>query len=1386
MSLHIYIAHTGEHFLADPVSFASPDALRSWITRNTSIPSQRQILMTARGKNVKIQTLATEDEIFVYDRRYVSEPNDQDLPVLPSPQPLNLENPPDTLADQNNLQAWRNLYMARRTWAVALLERCKSVDKVIQEHNERTNIINRAISVALENLKTHVGALEHRFTEAQAWANDLLKEQQAALDGWKRTLATLENIPARKDITFLGRPSTPTKGKDRSTGTLRDYLDTEEVHRAGSEAADVSSRIARQVEVVEKAVGGIAADTQHLVDSTVPSGVDGIEGLLQEVETISKKIQSDYEHVLALPNNQKTLANVSRLALSHTKDLLPSLLDISTEIQTNLEEAVMQYNAAVKAAFSHMRQISSLELRLADVQSQINNLNFQSDAFDILYTVFHMPMVYGSVLIESVRRREFSDKMKSDSLTLAEEMSVFQDEEQRRRKKWMKNMGEFISISDTTAPGIEVNLRGQEYEWPVVSRKEIESYIEELKTKPGMASPAQELTQLYKELDAPTRLQRRKAKAFKQGSVFDLSRSSLLLRSDDMVRSLRDEKSKLEEKIKGSESRIRKLEDLLHRQSHMGRPVSGNFSLDFPSSPASPHPDTLSRRSSVSSRRMSSNQSSEEKALVQRIVHLEAELATERETVQKLQREAHAERQSNTDKIQEAQSTKKDLIGNLEARQREFDDERRFLENEMKRCKIRAEELEEELDRMVEGREHEKQDGDERIHQLEMELQDAHARAEGEIQKVTDLTAYVQSLKETEEGLQTRIKDLEKQESERKCRDRENIHSLQAAFMNLSPGGTVPVEIPSIIKAIEVLSEGLSIHAKNAEESTAKAVAETKELEERLKQVESEAEELRETSEMRASELSEVKKELVQERSRLETVTSELDDERTKFIALQSKLASGETGSDALRERVIEEERKLADLSQRLAEVEAQARQAEDEILIWKTRVEAMAETEQHAVGKVETCGTRSQELSKQLFRQVEKFEHMLEQLGFTVVRQNGDIVVHRSSKVNALSSTADSLSQSGVVSVRPDPTLLDWMHANSAEEETDRFMAFMESLYQFDVDIFGDAIVKRVKDIEVLARKWQKEARGYRDKYHRTQSEAHDKIAYRSFKEGDLALFLPTRNQAIRSWAAFNVGAPHYFLREQDAHKLNTRDWLLARITKIEERVVDLSRSMNAANPDRRSIGEASDGTSFDDENPFELSDGLRWYLLDASEEKPGAPATPGLGKSTVAPAHVDARGSIRLKRTTAGGNVARTLSKSLDSRRNSSNSKRGLATPSQRGNDSTTDLIRQAEIESTTATAGSQPREAALTSGEVRRDQLQGPAWHEHAALLDLGSSDRQMVQHLLCLRGLTILALYPRHNQHRAGGKLLDIDRGRSSGLWTIAWRAEVDDSSEQQYE
>ncbi|KAJ5332081.1 uncharacterized protein N7506_005864 [Penicillium brevicompactum] len=1312
MSLHIYIAHTGEHFLADPVAFASPDALKSWIVRNTSIPSPRQILMTARGKNVKIQTLATENEIFVYDRQYISEPGDVEFPELPPPEPFQPGIPPATLKDQNDLQAWRNLYMARRNWALDLSTRCGSIDKHLREHNERTDVIHRAVGVALENLKSHVGHLEERFQEAQSWAHNLLEEQRAALDGWQQALSTLGNIPARKDFPLLGRPSTPKMDKDRPSGTLRDFVDSGEVQRAGVEAAHVMPTFANHVQGIEKAIDEIASNTQQLVDEAAESNFEGVDGLVEEVETIAKKIGSDYEHVLGLPNNQKTLANISRLAFNHTQDLLPTLLEFGAELQAALVLAVQRRTEAERTAIRHMRTISSLESRLADVNGQLVNLDLDSNAFDVIYSVFQMPMVYGSILIESVRRREWSEKVKSDSLSLVEEMAVLRDEEQRRRKKWLKSMGDFVTVTDSTAPGIEVNLQGQDEEWPDVARKEIEYYIDELKTRHSMANLAEELTQQLKDLDSPTRQQRRRAKAFKQGSVFDLSRSSIL-RADDSVRSLQEEKTKLEDRLRGSDSRVRKLEDLLHRQSQMSRPSSGNFGPDFPGSPASPHPDTLSRRSSVSSRRVSATQSPEEKALIQRIVSLEAELAAERDSVQRLHKEAHVERQTNSDKFQEAQSTKKDLIGNLEARQREFEDERRFLDAELKKFRLRTEEMEEELDRLMDSRENGRQEIDERMHQLEIDLQTAHTGSAEDAQTIIDLNKEIESRQGTEESLQLKIVDLERQQSELAQKNQENHQALQAIFMNLSQGGAVPSELPDIIKAIEVLSEGLSIHANNVEASMAQATTENKALEEQILKFETEAEERTKCLEQCEEKASRLAEELSQERSRLEEVNSELDGERSKFTSLHSQIETGENGSKALREEIVEGEKKHADLfhqvaelSKHLAEAESLAQESKAQAAVWENKAGASSEIEQQVMARFEARGTKSHELSTQLISQVEKLGRMLEQLGFTIIQQEGQLVVQRASKLTASSSLGESLAQSGIVSIRPDPALLGWMQAESLEDEDNLFKAFMESLAQFDVAVFGDVVVKRVKDIEVLARKWQKEARGYRDKYHRIQVEAHDKIAYRSFKEGDLALFLPTRNQAIRSWAAFNVGAPHFFLRELDSHKLQARDWLLARITKIEERVVDLSKSLNGVVPDRRSLGDASDGASLDDENPFELSDGLRWYLLDAVEEKPGAPATPGIAKSTVASAHVDAKGSIRLKRATNEGGVAKTLSRSLDSRRDSSNSKRGTPTPSQHAVESTSEIARPAESD-----AGSAPRDAAQVNDEVRRDQLSGP---------------------------------------------------------------------------
>ncbi|KAN0130276.1 Autophagy-related protein 11 domain containing protein [Lactarius tabidus] len=130
-----------------------------------------------------------------------------------------------------------------------------------------------------------------------------------------------------------------------------------------------------------------------------------------------------------------------------------------------------------------------------------------------------------------------------------------------------------------------------------------------------------------------------------------------------------------------------------------------------------------------------------------------------------------------------------------------------------------------------------------------------------------------------------------------------------------------------------------------------------------------------------------------------------------------------------------------------------------------------------------------------------------------------------------------------------------------------------IEVLRSFDHAGYLQAITKTSSTI----RKWQKQCKIYRER-------AKGKISFRDFAVGDLALFLPTRNSPLRPWAAFNVSFPHYFLQPPDHlnEQLQTREWVVARITSIVERVVDPN------NPES---------------NPYALGDGVRYYMLQVED---------------------------------------------------------------------------------------------------------------------------------------------------------------------------------------
>lgn len=1232
---------------------------------------------------------------------------------------------PISLQHDATLDGWRKVFKLRRAWAISVMQGSRNVVERIQSLESEIVIIGRGTAIAVENVKQHMGLLLPKYQESKAWADQMCEDQKFLLNNLDQALTVLGSLPAYEDLGHClhmvkgdigNKPSETLK---HTQVPLQDFVETPEVRAAASTGKDFARGFAKCVADMSAAIETIVRDSSSVIEdfrqstALLHSGGGGqANKLTDEVEVIAKKINSDYERFLGLPDAPNSILKASKIGHSHKTSLLPSLLQTIEDINRILVQTIERKEQVSKASVQTLQDIAIVESSIASVHHKLANLNVEAgneQTFELLNFVIRLPSLYGSLLVECVKRQEWSEKMTSDSSSLVEEMAAYQEEEARRRKKWIKDMDGAVDLGslDDMALGVEINVQAQKQKWPKVSRNDISAYVQRLRELGDMDGSLKEIEDAFKSLDTPSKQQARRAKAFKNGSVHEAAygRTSLLLRGDDEVLlAMRNDKSKLEDKLKSADSRVRKLEDLLHRQnprpsSASGFPPSNGPTFErYTTSPVINFASALSkarepgsRRSSVSSRRFSMNNDPEEKSLAQRIVTLEVELATEKAQSAVLEKKAAA--RSNVEdmlksQVREATSTKEDLLGNLEAQEREFAQERRLLESESNKLKVKLEELEDEFDRLLDSRVHE-----DRIHVLEQDLERLRNESAGEVQRALEqmdmaqnnhdkqrersstLEREVQQHKEENAELGAKAQQMSRRLQNYDQAQADHRRALRSALVHSSHDEEVPEDFTALVETVETVAEKSAAHLKGIRDALEALRADNASLETRAKSQGDEIYDLRERLGSEERVVFSLREELNTQQTHCATLQSQLDSERHEHEDLKSRFALGKTDSESLRAKLIDGEHTVEGLLGKIKDHEAQHQTLEGQLKEKKASLEAL-QNRHNSLFEVWTAqASRAVDVSTQLHRQNNLLEKLLEQVGLAVTRESGNMVIQKAPRAVSASTILNDPSMSMKRSLstpmptknEPEPLIkpetLQWATADDLETSARLFGEFMKDMSTFDVDIFNEAIYKRVKEIEHIARKWQKEARAYRDKARRAQSEVHDRISYRNFKEGDLALFLPTRDQATKPWAAFNIGAPHYFLREQDSYNLGKRDWLIARISKVEERVVDLSRSINSlkAGGDEASI-KSDGGISHNDENPYELSDGLRWYLIDAAEEKAGAPINIGLGKATVASANVDAKGNIRMKTSSDGNGATKTLSRSLDSRRSSTNSKKGM----------------------------------------------------------------------------------------------------------------------------
>ncbi|CAG8973290.1 hypothetical protein HYALB_00000052 [Hymenoscyphus albidus] len=1209
------------------------------------------------------------------------------------------------------MRAWEDLFMARRTWALDVVKACTDMSNEAQKRYDELHVIARSIDTVIISYRKHVKTLDKQNNEFQTGTKELEDQRALATTNWPTILASLPATSAL--LRFI------TGDESRRipiNPTLADILEAEDCRKALeiSQATIKSLNqngpiVGRKVDVVMAKMDALQDKIVNELARKVPGHASDPAQLIEDIEALARKVNNDYESVLTFPKNSKGVSQASRSALLHTKNYLPNLAKRALEMDEILRSVTEARNAMAESSLGIMHDLYSITVLITEANSLFEKMDPNDNArhaIDMLNYINILPTTTASLMAEAVRRREWNEKVKSDSSTLAVEMSTFQEEEAKRRRKWQKNNGSRLwgDRSEHGVASLEVNLRGEEEEWPEVTRPDLEEFLENLKAHNSESQDVANVIKIIKDLNSPTKQQSKRAKAFKAGSMHEaaLGRSTLLVRGDDdLIRVLQEEKQKVESQLKTSQSRVRRLEDVLHRQTQMSRaPTSNAFHISGIPSPdthvtanplASPHLiDDISRRSSVLSRRYSSHQNPDEKAMQQKLLSAEAEVIAEREKVAGLEREISARKTSAENlksRMDEVNITKNDLFQNFEAQQREFIVERKSLEEDIKKYKATIEELENEIEHFMGSREHEKASVDEQVRMLQDELEKTRQSHIAESQKAQGQVDYLRNdaklQRETNETLERQLQRARADNRELLSRVEhaesivgEQFRVLQDIHLQLSPRSKkIPDDLPALAEVLVGLSGDLVAELKSVKSDATIARSDRDTAQSTILALKSEVDETRTKLQKEQTESARLNEALASGNAKFVALEAELANERGQLSTLRTKIADGETGSESLRNRLEEEERKVTTMSEDLATRQSRIGSLEEELRDSKEKYEFAQSKHEKLASRFEARTSRAKDLTQRVYMQNDRLCRLLERLSYSVTRDGGSMTIQRipkpeRSNANDSSDPGSSLrkSVSGAITRKSmvdsgDLDLLYWMNNDDSEVESEKYGAYLNAIGSFDVEAFCDVLTKRIKDIEYTAKKYSRDARSYRDKSHAAQSEAHEKIAFKHFKEGDLALFLPTRNQATRPWAAFNVGAPHYFLREQDSHKLRARDWLLARIHKIEERVVDLSKSMTASHnaADGKSIG----GDSFEDDNPFELSDGLRWYLIDAAEEKPGAPSTPGLGKSTVASAHIDATGQIRKskKSSTAGvEGINKTLSRSLDSRRSSVNSKKAI----------------------------------------------------------------------------------------------------------------------------
>lgn len=1159
--LSINNAHNGIIIkIPKPVRFHTLSEFKKYIQQSYLIDSVDNLfLLTTFGIKLNYNLINEIGEVFVYDKRLFTNIVDQSLIDQYTQSTFRVSEPTHSPLLKSNLgflkQNLSSNLKINQGWARIITQDGELMDQYCRELIQQINVIFKCLNTIFQFATNFTNEIEKNFSNFFNYVK--LINYKTLHKSWITNYKNLKTFPTFKI--------------DNENIKLSDFLEVDRLQSSADYIEKFLPLIVNKLNELKQVIETVNEEkltVDKFIETSRNESISNFKNVnilnvLNQLQTESQQLTDDIENL-----HYKNMDEIYRL---HRDKLSISIYNNAKDIYKNLNDLQQFKNKLTKTSLKAFNTIANLQMKMVGVKTEMKKITTEDETAtedskvgdvnyktisnvkkyeDYLSLTIDLPLIFGFSLIEKRRQFEWYDFYSKGIVNnVSEQLSTIIEHEKVFRGIWLKKFGTLLSLINDdpltpSLPNIDVTLVGNRqnnfsilYDLKI-ERDDIINYISLIETTNMSKNFVTLLNKNFKDLIASTNNMKKVTKVISSLSTYTTNSA------DDKLKSSHEEGTEEEidfdlNLIKGLKSRIKKLENLLHQQQFKNLnnwPVIRNV----PSMTNDNRQSTIIQPTVVSPARTNPTQ------LL----------------------------------LRNPSTTKENTTTNIHNNHQQSE----VLDSSV---------IDKHLDNI-------------RLKKLNNELQT----------KNTELTNQINSKNET---IIQQQKEMEHMKLETEKRVDELMKKLQEKYEEcqlLKQENKIKHdEVENLTKKLE-LSDN---HNKELEakitEYTQKATSTTKEVADLNKTVSNLRSELGDAMHMKNDLLS-----------NLSSKEAEFTKERNQFNndlkALQLKLDEVNEDYENLMELTQAKQKKhdliINDLNNVIINLMNDIKKTllsvfeyfleyclvlesmglllvkEDEIYKIK-RVKGLKSKKSIGDGDmlIISNGTPSSKVIEEIENEINIVNN---------IPPISSILPDSYSSGTESDSVVDRYNDQSMKLISTFNQLFKFNNENENENRIDHILntlAFKNNVQLQedsinDTRFFLNAISKRFRDVEGFAKRQAKDNKLKEQEHRKLVHRLNSKISVNGFQEKDLVLFLPTRidrpngenipsNDKIQPWAAFNIGAPHYFLKTEQT---KNKEWIIGRVKKITEYKVTEENVQSL------------------ESNPFQLSVNVTWYLVEADEE--------------------------------------------------------------------------------------------------------------------------------------------------------------------------------------